>query len=240
MRPNPGNRSLSPSPSSAGDKKAEGGATLSYAATAARKGAAAGNGRRGSGRQASSSPAALPLTSLVNTVVRVDLVDGRQIEGVLFTYDVYSGVVALVAGQGGAQQGAAKREYGVHLVKAANIKDVRVVGGDSGIAVPEIRPVAPGEVEGRKQRALVQAQGRAARIGVGVSDQAQTIFEALAKTLPCRWDGARIIVLDEVLIEPPYVAESCRELTPDAFSLLRVKKVLQGELSRLEQTAASG
>ncbi|KAJ2630828.1 hypothetical protein H4R22_002394 [Coemansia sp. RSA 1290] len=212
--------------SQAGNRK---GAALSYAATAAKRGDTA---MRKTGK-AETRPVAL--TSLVNTRIQVQLVDDSRVEGVLFAYDVYSGVVALLEPRMGDLP--ADTKHAVRLVKASNIQDVEVKGkGDT--VLPSVQEVKVDVVEARKARALAQAKERAARIGVGVSSHAQAVFEALSKTLPCRWDKKRIIVLDEIVIDPPYTVDCCRELSSASFSLSRVKKVLQGELSRLEQSAA--
>ncbi|KAI8324204.1 hypothetical protein GQ54DRAFT_296341 [Martensiomyces pterosporus] len=230
---------------------------LSYAATTATKGGSSENGaaaRKAVGRSA--APPSLPLTSLVNTKVRVKLVNGTGIEGVVFTYDVYSGVLALVSNASGdllesapypaasPAVGGKRKRAQVHMVAAANIKSVEVVPKQSSQAeeelkLPEIHPVAVSTIEARKQKSLALAQERASRIGVGVTDEAQAVFEALSKTLPCRWTENKIIVLDEVVIEPPYGVDNCKVLSAASFSLQRVKKVLQGELSRLAQTATA-
>ncbi|KAJ2848706.1 hypothetical protein IWW36_003130 [Coemansia brasiliensis] len=222
--------------SQVGNRKGGGATALSYAATAAKKG---GNGSdsgtmRKTGKTMGTQPTTA-LTSLVNTRIEVQLVDGSRAEGVLFAYDVYSGVAALLVPQSGDLP--AETKHTVRLVKASNIRNVEVKGkGETKL--PSVQEVKQEVVEARKARALAQAKERAARIGVGVSSHAQAVFEALSKTLPCRWDKKRIVVLDEIVIDPPYTVESCRELSSASFSLSRVKKVLQGELSRLEQSAA--
>ncbi|KAJ1896016.1 hypothetical protein LPJ66_004241 [Kickxella alabastrina] len=203
-----------------------------------------------------------PLTSLVNAKVCLTLVNGSTVEGVVFTYDVYSGVVALISettsdalaeqqqlGQsngspslgGNAKQQQQQQRTQIHIIKAANIKDLQVTDKSGDLVLPEVRPVATSVIEARKQRSILQARERAARIGVGVSDVAQSIFEALSRTLPCRWSQNKIVVLDEVVIESPYGVENCRELASGSFSLQRVKKVLQGELNRIAaaQTAST-
>ena len=66
-----------------------------------------------------------------------------------------------------------------------------------------------------------------ARRGKGVSREAQDIFDALARTLPARWDGESIVVLDAVVIAKPYRSEDCRAgkgVQPQM--LQRVRKVV--------------
>lgn len=50
----------------------------------------------------------------------------------------------------------------------------------------------------REDKAVKLAILEAEKIGEGVSEEAQMIFNALSKTLPCRWDKKKIVVLEEV------------------------------------------
>lgn len=68
---------------------------------------------------------------------------------------------------------------------------------------------------------------------MGVTQEAQDIFDALARTLPCVWDGKAIQVMDEVRISPPY--DKCEPATEaaDPRAVERVQKVLAHEKSKL-------
>lgn len=53
------------------------------------------------------------------------------------------------------------------------------------------------------------------------------MFDAINKTMPCRWDKTVIVVLDEVRIVPPYAPENCTTRNPkDTATMDRVRKVV--------------
>jgi hypothetical protein len=56
------------------------------------------------------------------------------------------------------------------------------------------------------------------------------------KRLPVRWDETSIVVMDDVVIAPPYNVEACEAPEPEGGGkarLERVRKVLEGERGRL-------
>ncbi|KAJ7525981.1 hypothetical protein O6H91_17G076800 [Diphasiastrum complanatum] len=84
---------------------------------------------------------------------------------------------------------------------------------------------------------LRQAESEAERIGEGVTQEAQDIFDALSKTLPVRWEKTSIMVMNEVCVSDPYLPENVEGGTSAANE--RVKKVLALERRRLQVRGAS-
>jgi predicted metallopeptidase len=72
-----------------------------------------------------------------------------------------------------------------------------------------------------------------AKVGIGVTKEAQSIFDSLSKTMPCIWHGRNITVMDVVVVEPPYTVECVSTTSDHKGALDRVKKVLQAERQRL-------
>ncbi|CAG8544897.1 6808_t:CDS:2, partial [Dentiscutata heterogama] len=92
--------------------------------------------------------------------------------------------------------------------------------------VPSVGYVQMDRIQAKEIQSIKDTQIALARIGVGVTQEAQDIFDAMSKTLPCRWHKESIIVLDEVIINPPYNIENCKMSNKGQTELLaRVQKV---------------
>ncbi|EGF84055.1 hypothetical protein BATDEDRAFT_85462 [Batrachochytrium dendrobatidis JAM81] len=128
----------------------------------------------------------------------------------------------------------------LHYLKLSAIKSITADPSDikAPNPIPPLMPLIPislEQVQQREEQAVRAAIEQNARIGIDVSTEAQDIFDALSKTLPVIWKDKLIVVMDEVTIAPPYTAVMCRLLPSKGApgTLERVKKVLQGERTRL-------
>ncbi|XP_077222629.1 uncharacterized protein LOC143856319 [Tasmannia lanceolata] len=150
---------------------------------------------------------------------------GEEIDGQIITFDRPSNILVI---QEGSKTGPRRN---VRLLKANYIKEFSLLGQAEDPLDLKKCYVDLSSVQAREESAIRQAEIEAERIGVGVTSEAQSIFDSLSKTLPVRWDMTAIVVMNEVRVSSPYLPENVIGGTPAAND--RVKKVLEFERKRL-------
>lgn len=172
-----------------------------------------------------------PQQNFLGAPIKVITTFGEEFEGELFCYDV-SGSNSLVL-----QTVSDDGQVSFKWVRSSVIRDVRAFGPPRPTLEP-LQAMDLGEVEERMAAAEEAMRAKLKNFGVGVTEHAQDVFDAIHKTMACEWDREDIIVRPpfDVRIAKPYTAESCSGA--DAQKLARVKTVLQGELARIEQRKA--
>ncbi|KAI7872674.1 anticodon-binding domain-containing protein [Spinellus fusiger] len=179
------------------------------------------------------TPTSVPkkqLEELLGYTLFLKTVTNEHVEGSLYTLDRTTNYIALIT------QGSQQENLSFRILKISSIKDIlNVQAPDPQHAwmSSSLRRVHLDALQAKEADALKGHLQQVAKQGVGVTKEAQAIFDALHKTLPCRWSNDTIVVLDEVLIAPPYTIDHCKANSSSAASLARVKKVLEGERRRL-------
>lgn len=177
--------------------------------------------------------AAVPPAQFLGAPIKVITTFGQECEGDLFCYDInYSNSVILRK-----QNESDPSLVNYSWIKTNVIREVRMcspssssANGSGDVTLPHVDLEYLG-----KKASTVEAQTKknVHNWGVGVTAHAQEIFDELAKTMECRWDKEDILCFD-VRITKPYGVENCSG-GKDPRTLERVKKVLAGELQRIER-----
>ena len=164
-------------------------------------------------------------SSLIGHVVALKTTLGEDIQGELFNYDMKSNCITLKE-----PAELPQRTYRVLNTNfIANISSVSSPSSNSSLEVPTVNM---DKIKAFETKSLRSAAQDASKIGVGVSKQAQQLFDALSKTYRCAWKGKNILMVDtEIQIEPPYTAESC---FGPSTAVARVKRVVHGERMKIE------
>ncbi|KAG2224132.1 hypothetical protein INT45_000147 [Circinella minor] len=187
------------------------------------------------GRRKSSTGTSTPKKTtewLIGRKIKIKTASNEEIQGRIYTYDRMTNSIA-------STQHTTRKGLGFRIIKISHIKEVLSNEEMNNNDTTNYLPINYVQVERLNQRELngvKHMRQRVAKMGVGVTKEAQDIFDALSKTLPCRWSNDTIVVLDEVLIQAPYGIENCKANASSAASLARVKKVLEGERRRLEKS----
>ncbi|KAG2760030.1 hypothetical protein JG687_00003579 [Phytophthora cactorum] len=161
----------------------------------------------------------------VGAKVRVVTATQETFEGVIFTLDPVANFLVL------EEQDGAKSKTRIFQLEA--LQKVEVLERAPAGLMLTLPAISADELQRMEQRNKGVAERALASIGQGVSGEAQAIFDALNKTMPCEWEGANIRVMGEVVIKPPYHPQNCVSVNTQVLS--RVKKVLEGENSKLKK-----
>eukprot|EP00128_Syssomonas_multiformis_P011262 Colp12_sorted_trinity150504_noHs@26039 len=169
----------------------------------------------------------------VGVTIKLTTLFDEVVEGKIFTFDNSSQTLVL-------EQTVPGKKPTFRLIKRSFIKDFQFIAHATGPA-SDLPKVDIDKVRERERAALKQAREAASRIGVGVSAEAQAIFDALSKTYNCRWKNDVILVSDFVTLKAPYNVEDCIADMSDrvaAGECERVRKVLVKERERMAATKA--
>ncbi|GLT86401.1 hypothetical protein SLE2022_377010 [Rubroshorea leprosula] len=163
---------------------------------------------------------------------------GDEFEGQVLTFDRFSNILVLhilfSCRFYSTKSGPRKN---IRLLKVNYIKEFTLLGQAEDPLDTRNCCFDFNSIQFREELAIRQAETEAERIGVGVTSEAQSIFDALSKTLPVRWDKTVIVVMNEVRVSSPYLPESVTGGTPAANE--RVRKVLEFERKRLQARGTS-
>merc|ERR1712176_102837 len=168
------------------------------------KGGGGGGGKGGANEWSQAQSASqwcvgcqVTLTTTMNEVVK----------GEVFAYDGSSKCLVLreplgskgatTSGDGNAKEnvsGDANEAYNIRVINANYIK--KVISAEQPASKDQNNGALPHvcikRAEQREAKALQEAKQRAAQIGVGVTREAQRIFDGVNKTLPCKLKGKDI------------------------------------------------
>mmetsp|Transcript_20668 Transcript_20668/g.26736 ORF Transcript_20668/g.26736 Transcript_20668/m.26736 type:complete len:179 (+) Transcript_20668:253-789(+) len=169
----------------------------------------------------------------VNSVVSITLVTDEVVEGTVYATDEFSKSIILRVPLKHTVLSSEVRvinSAGVSTVKIVKMPDVGE-GADDVLNAP-LPAISKKSLEEREKRAIRLAEESFGHINEKASPAGQAIFDRLVKA--CNdvvWKGERIVVLNQVRVEPPYGINDCSLITTGNLnegSLERVKKIVAG------------
>ncbi|KAL9038151.1 MAG: hypothetical protein Q9214_005401 [Letrouitia sp. 1 TL-2023] len=151
------------------------------------------------------------------------------LEGILFTACPLTNLIAISVST------TASNPPTHHIIPVSSIQSFTLLPtspGSNGFSsalgnTSQLNTLPTASLLARADAAVARLKEAASRKNKSVGREAQELFDGLGRTLPTRWDGTSIVVMDEVLISAPYRGEDCKaKAGVQAHTLNRVRKVV--------------
>ncbi|KAI0239336.1 LSM12-like protein A [Lamellibrachia satsuma] len=150
---------------------------------------------------------------------------GQKVEGEVMAFDYQSKVIALKSPSASGKPNT----HDVRIINLALVSDVSVIKESQDTAQTQLTNLNQNKLLQRTRHNLEEKRRQVEYIGDGVSAEAQKILHSITKTITdVKWDGEKIVVMDQVVVAPPYKMENCslKEGCP-AQALQHVKKLIE-------------
>ncbi|KZF24397.1 hypothetical protein L228DRAFT_266740 [Xylona heveae TC161] len=191
------------------------------------------------------------LSGVVGARIRVVTTEShpQALEGTVFTYCPFTHLLALNTAPppptptptSVSMQQQQLGDY--HVIPISRIQSFALLGiapngaspGGFENVQPSIESLDLKALKVREENAVRKLHEKEARRGKGVGKEGQDIFDALSRTLPTRWAGTSIVVLDSVTIAAPYRPSDCDAPPREHRTLMRVRRVLENERKKISE-----
>ncbi|KAI9292879.1 hypothetical protein K502DRAFT_367221 [Neoconidiobolus thromboides FSU 785] len=195
--------------------------------------------------------------------VRVVTTQGKEFTGRVYTYDTIANILIIMTEskeplkENKSPTAERDERYNFKIIKINAIKSISPVD-PTDILINEtkaqstpldlylestgIQPhyVNMNAVIQRHHKAISDTIDLNKKTNRNAPENGQEIFNALSKMFPCKWDKNDIVVLDEVVVKPPYTPDNCFSISPAYDKTLdRIKRTLEAERKKLSANSKS-
>lgn len=131
---------------------------------------------------------------------------GMKVQGEVMAFDLGTKIIAL---KSPASNGKANVND-VRLINLNLVSNVNVIRETTEPAA-QLSNLNTQRLTQRLRLNVEEKMRKVNYIGVGVTPQAQSLFHHITKTITdIRWEGQNIVIMNDVIISPPYGPENCR------------------------------
>lgn len=153
---------------------------------------------------------------------------GQRLQGEVVAFDYQSKMLTLKC----ASTSGKPNLNDVILINLAYVSDVDIIN-DRTETPPPLASLNVSKLANRARTEKEDKLSQAYAISAGVSVEGQQLFQTIHKTIKdCKWQEKNIIVMDDVIISPPYQVENCKGKEGSALS--HVRKIVEKHFRDVE------
>ncbi|MCJ8746022.1 hypothetical protein PDJAM_G00137010 [Pangasius djambal] len=154
---------------------------------------------------------------------------GQRLQGEVVAFDYHAKMLTLKCPSSSGKS----HLNDVILVNLAYVSKVDTINERSGTP-PPLASLNFSKLAGRARAEKEDKLSQACAVSAGVSVEGQQLFQTIHKTIKdCKWQEKNIVVMDDVVIAPPYRADNCRG--KEGSALGHVRKIVEKHFRDLDQ-----
>ncbi|XP_076866276.1 protein LSM12 homolog B [Brachyhypopomus gauderio] len=153
---------------------------------------------------------------------------GQRLQGEVIAFDYQTKMLTLKCTPSSGKPNLSD----VVLVNLAYVSEVDVINDRTGTP-PPLASLNFNKLANRARAEKEDKLTQAYAVSAGVSVEGQLLFQTIHKTIKdCKWQEKSIVVMEEVVITPPYRVDDCRG--KEGSALAHVRKIVEKHLRDVE------
>ncbi|XP_014676510.1 PREDICTED: protein LSM12 homolog [Priapulus caudatus] len=153
---------------------------------------------------------------------------GQEMQGQVMAYDLQTKLLAL---KSPTKNGSKPGNSDVRLINLSLVSSVSLIHEEENKTLPAVPNLNFQRLNSRLEQSRKEKIRQANSIGENVSPEAQKLYLAITKTIePVHYQSQDIVVMNQVMISPPYRPENCKCISQAPSSeqtLNHIRKIVE-------------